>query len=152
MRELVGSRLKVCIVTSWFPSHSHPNRAPFVLNFARNLSESGVDVSVITCLEDGDQKLSKEGQIVIHRIKIQYAFSEMLRIISSISPDVLHVHAPNVFAAPSILVARLRGIPIVATVHRAEVDKVSPPISIIRRLILRKFHKIIAVSMFTRKL
>lgn len=153
MHEEYHGNLNICIVTSWFPSKKHPNRAPFVYNFAKNLAKSVANVSVITTLEDQEEDaITKQDSLIIYRIKKELTLFSIFKIIDSISPQIIHIHAPNFFSSNAIIPAKLRGIPIIATVHRAEVDATGQLMSTFRRFVLRRFQKIIAVSDFTKSL
>jgi glycosyltransferase involved in cell wall biosynthesis len=151
--------LNICIITSWFPNSKSPGRAPFVFQFARNLAKlGGVNVSVITPLEEGEdwqeQPVSKQDSVTIYRVRERiFPLLSILRFVNQIKPDIIHVHAPNFFSSNAILVAQLAKIPIIATVHRVEVDAIDNPLlSHFRKYVLRRFQKIIAVSNFTKSL
>lgn len=150
-KEYYG-KLNVCIVTSWFPSKKHPNRGSFVYNFAKNLAQSVANVSVIATFEDHEEAITQRDSLTIYRIKKESALFSMFKIIGSISPDIIHVHAPNFFSSQAIIPAKLKKIPIIATVHRAEVGAIAYPMSLFRRVVLGNFQKIIAVSNFTKSL
>ena len=120
--------MNVCIITSWFPNRKHPNIAPFVYNFAKNLGKSGVNVSVIAPIED-DDAVSKQDYITIYRIKPrQFPLFSMLKLLQHIQPDIIHVHAPNWFSSNAIIASKLRKIPVIATVYRGEIDVIDEPI------------------------
>ena len=145
--------MKICIITSWFPTTEHPYLAPFVNNFIKNLGKSGVDVNLITVLTKGDKPLSKEDSITIYRINPKFPLFAILQIVNRIQPDIIHVHAPNFFGSYAIITAKLRRIPIIATVHRTEIIPVrNPVLHYLRRFALRRFDKIIAVSYFSKSL
>lgn len=146
------SMLNVCIITSWFPSKKHPNLGPFVYNYAKNLAKSPANVSVITILDDQEDAITRQDSLTIYRIKKELAFFSMFRTIDSISPQIIHIHAPNFFSSNAIIPAKLKKIPIMATVHRAEIDAVGQPMYTFRRFVLRRLQKIIAVSEFTKSL
>lgn len=144
--------MNVCIVTSWFPSSEHPNIAPFVYDFAKNLGRLGLTVSVITTIGKGGDRFRIKDDVTIHRVGGKFPVLPILKLIGPIKPDILHIHAPNLFSSAAIVVASLKRIPMVATLHRAEVDTVGKPISLVRKYALSRFDKIIAVSNFTRTL
>ena len=153
--------MDICIITSWFPSKNRPNLAPFVYNFVINLANAGVKVYVITT--NGSTK-GTEGQnkeeliettaesVTVYRVNRKFPVFSVLKLIKDIKPDLIHVHAPNLFSSIAILVSRLYHIPAIATVHRVEVDSVGKVWHIFRRYVLNKFHRIIAVSNFTKML
>jgi glycosyltransferase involved in cell wall biosynthesis len=114
------------------------------------LAKSGANVSVVTTLEAQEEAITRQDSLTIYRIKKELAFFSMFKIINSISPQIIHIQAPNSFSSNAIIAAKLKKIPIIATVHRAEVDAISQPMSTFRRFVLRSFQKIIAVSHFTR--
>lgn len=153
--------IKVCIVTSWFPSTKHPNLTPFVYNFAKNLGRSGIKVSVITPLENGDKYISNQDFMTIYRIKSRKipVFS-IFKLLNRIKPDVVHVHAPNLFSSHAIVASKLKGIPVVASVYRGEIDLLNENLSkplrkilyLLRKFTLNRFDKIIALSHFSMAL
>ena len=144
--------MKICIVSSWLPSKRRPNFAPFVYNFAESLARFGLEVSVVTPLEEGEESVKCEGLMTIYRVNTRSAIFSILKLVHKMKPDIIHVQAPNFFSCTAIPVAKLTRIPIIATVHRAEVAPVSNPISIIRKLLLARFNGIVAVSNHTKSL
>jgi glycosyltransferase involved in cell wall biosynthesis len=147
---MIVSQMNVCIVSSWIPSKKRPNFAPFVLEFAENLGRFGFKVSVISPLDDTDESITNEGLMTIYRVKGRFPILSMLGLMDKIKPDIIHVHAPNFFSCNAILVAKVRNIPIIATVHRAEVDTVGNPLFFFRKQALARFKRIIAVSNHTK--
>jgi len=144
--------MNICVVSSWLPSKERPNFSPFVYNFAENLGRFGFNVSVIAPMENGDKSTLRENLMTIYRVNARFPLFAMYNLIGKIKPDIVHVHAPNVFGCNAIPVAKVRRIPIVATIHRAEIDKVRSPTFFIRKLALARFKKIIAVSNYTKSL
>ena len=144
--------MKICIVSSWLPSRKRPNFAPFVYNFAENLARFGLDVSLVSPLEDGEESVTSENLMTIYRVNSRFAIFSILRLMGKIKPDIIHVHAPNFFSCSAIPVAKLKRIPIIATVHRAEVDRVGSPIFFVRKHALTRFNRIVAVSNHTKSL
>ena len=149
---MADSGLKICIVSSWVPSKSQPGFAPYVYNFAQNLGKFGLNVSLICPLEKGDEPITKGDFMTIYRVNKNYPVFPVLRLIGKIKPDIIHVHAPNFFSCSAIFAAKLRTIPIIATVHRAEIDKLENPVFFFRKHALARFQKIIAVSNYTKSL
>jgi glycosyltransferase involved in cell wall biosynthesis len=145
-------KLKICVVTSWFPNLNCPTISPFVYKFVQNLGKSGHDVSVIVPKVKGEKNITKTELITIYRVERKLPFFQIYSLVSKIKPDIIHVQAPNFFSVNAIVVGKLKNIPLVATIHRAEIDSVSFPISIFRKYALSKFNKIIAVSQFTKSL
>ena len=95
--------MKVCIITSWFPSIKRPNLGIFVAKFASDLAiYGGIEVSVITVLRDGDRRNFQEGNLSITRIEGKFPLLAIYRIIDRINPDIIHVHAPNVFSSATV--------------------------------------------------
>jgi glycosyltransferase involved in cell wall biosynthesis len=152
MTNQIRNELKVFVITSWFPNRNHPNTAPFVYNFVKNLGEYGAIVSVIVPSSYGDEEVTKNEFMTIYRIAKSFPFFSMLRLINKLKPDIIHVQAPNFFSSNAILVAKLKGIPIIATVHRAEIDRVGKVVHMLRKIALARFDKIVAVSNFTKTL
>lgn len=145
--------MKICIITSWFPSFERPNLGTFVAKFASDLAMyDGLEVSVITVLKDGDSHLFQDDHLTITRIKGKFPLLAIYRLIDKINPDIIHVQAPNVFSSAALIVGKLKSLPILATVHRAEVDSSGKLISFIRRVTLASYPRIIAVSSFTKEL
>jgi glycosyltransferase involved in cell wall biosynthesis len=118
----------------------------------KNLGEAGAQVSVITPNVDGDKKITNLGFMTIYRISKRFPFFPMFGLINEIRPDIIHVHAPNFFSSSIIAVAKLKNIPLIATAHRVEVDKVNTVLHFLRKLALQRFDKVVAVSNFTRSL
>lgn len=143
---------KVCIITSWFPSSKLPSKGSFVHQFCKDLVYSGLNVSVITVLAENEVSSTVKENLKIYRVSSKFPLPSMLRIISNESPDLIHVHAPNFFSSFSIIIGKLKGIPVIATVHRAEVDTTSKLMSKFRSIILPRFLLIVAVSEFTKSL
>jgi glycosyltransferase involved in cell wall biosynthesis len=153
--------MDICVITSWFPSKNRPNLAPFVYNFIINLAKAGIKVYVITT---NDRSKGKEGQnkeelietmaesVTVYRVNGKLPVFSVLKLIKNIKPDVIHVHAPNLFSSVAIMISTLYHIPAIATVHRVEVDSVGKVWYIFRRYVLNKFYRIIAVSNFTKML
>jgi L-malate glycosyltransferase len=90
--------------------------------------------------------------LTIYRVNERFPIFSMLRLVGRIKPDVIHVHAPNFFSSNVIPIAKLKSIPIVATVHLGEVDPVGNPLFSFRKYALARFNKIIAVSNYTKSL
>ncbi len=144
--------MNICIVSSWLPSSRRPNFAPFVYNFAASLGRFGLNVSVITPLEDGEESITHEDLMTIYRVNAGFPILPVFRLIGKIKPDIIHVHAPNFFSCSAIPAAKLKKIPIIATVHRAEIDKLGNPIFFLRKHALARFQKIVAVSNYSKSL
>lgn len=142
----------ICIITSWFPSKVHPNVAPFVYDFAKNLRQFGFSVSVITKLEMGEDLFTVKDGVEIYRVSGKSTVWSISKLVYRIKPDILHVHAPNYFSSAAIIVGYLTGIPTIATLHRAEVDIINKPVQVVRKLVLSRFQKLVAVSDFTKSL
>lgn len=144
--------LNICIVTSWFPSKSRPNLGSFVYHFAKNLGEAGVKVSVIAPFEEGNEMVVEQDFIKIFRVKGRFPLLSILGLIGRIKPDIVHVQAPNIFGSAAVVASKLKQIPVIATVHRAEVDELAGSMFYFRRIILSQFKKVIAVSQHTKSL
>jgi L-malate glycosyltransferase len=144
--------LNICIVSSWVPSKRRPHFAPFVYNFAENLGRFGHTVSLVCPREHGEISISHEDMMTIYRVNGRFPIYSILAAVSRIKPQIIHVHAPNFFSCSAIVAARLKKIPIIATVHRAEVDSVSNPTYFFRKHALARFARIISVSNHTRSL
>lgn len=152
MNDLSEFKINICIVTSWFPTKNSPSTAPFVYNFAKNLGKFGVRTSVIIPKTKDEESISVSEFMTIYRIARKIPIFSMLRLVNNIRPDVIHVHAPNFFSSNIITIAKLKNIPIIATVHRAEIDTVGNIIHFFRKHTLKQFNKIISVSDFTKSL
>lgn len=139
-------------MSSWVPSKRRPHFAPFVYNFAENLGRHGHSVSLVCPLEEEEEPVTHEDLMTIYRIDRRFAIFSILRSVGKIKPDVIHVQAPNFFSCSAIFAARLKNVPIIATVHRAEVDSVANPTYFLRKHALARFSRIIAVSNHTKSL
>ena len=144
--------MNICVVSSWVPSKKRPHFAPFVYNFAENLGRFGHTVSLVSPLEDGEESVTHEDLMTIYRVNRRFPIYSILTLIGKIKPQVIHVHAPNFFSGSAIFAAKLKNIPIIATVHRAEVDVVTNPTYFFRKHALARFARIIAVSNHTKSL
>jgi glycosyltransferase involved in cell wall biosynthesis len=129
-----------------------PSIAPFVYKFAIDLIDFGMDVSVITTLGPGDIPFIESNKLKIYRVKQKFSFISIFKIINDIKPNILHVQAPNYFSSISIIVGRIKKIPVIATVHRGEVDSTNRFFSVIRSIVLSKFCHIVAVSDYSKSL
>lgn len=144
--------MNVCIVSSWLPSKDRPYFAPFVYNFAENLARFGINAFIIGPSTKMDESVFNTGLMKIYRINASFPMLSMLRLFDKLKPDLIHVHAPNFFSCNAIPIAKLKKIPIIATVHRAEVEKVNNPMFFFRKHALARFKRIIAVSNHTKLL
>jgi glycosyltransferase involved in cell wall biosynthesis len=144
--------LNICIVSSWLPSKKRPNLGSFVYNFVENLGRSGLKVSVISPFQGDDESITQNDLMTIYRVNARFPLFSFIDLINKIRPDIIHVHAPNFFSCNAIPAAKLRKIPIIATVHRAEIDKVGKLVFFFRKHALARFNKIIAVSDYTKSL
>jgi glycosyltransferase involved in cell wall biosynthesis len=144
--------LKITIVSSWLPTRNDPSFSPYVYSFAENLGRFGFDVSVISPLEEGDESVTSKEFMTIYRVNKKLPIFPIYRLIGKIKPDIIHVHAPNFFSSSAIVAAKLRRIPIIATVHRAEIDKLGNPMFFLRKHTLGRFQRVIAVSDYTKSL
>src|SRR5690242_11144650 len=100
--------LNICIITSWFPNKRRPNLGSFVYHFAKNLADAGVKVSVISPFQAGEDMIIEEGAIKIYRVKGSFPVLSILKLIDQIKPDIMHVHAPNIFSTTAVIVSKLR--------------------------------------------
>lgn len=139
-------------MSSWVPSKRRPHFAPFVYNFAENLARYGHKVSLICPKEQHEESVTYDDLMTIYRVNGRLPLYSVLNIISKTKPDIINVHAPNFFSSNALLAARLKKIPIIATVHRAEVGQVSKHMYFFRKYALAKFARIIAVSNHTKSL
>lgn len=148
--------MKVCIVSSWFPSPTNPFSAPFVLAFAKRIKKAGLEVNVITTRDKGDRtfdlKSEKINSIPIYRVNRLFPFLQMFKLIARLRPDIIHVHAPNFFSGFAVVIGKNLRIPVLATVHRAEVMPLkSMYMHFGRRMVLSLFDRIVAVSEATKQ-
>lgn len=144
--------LNICVVSSWVPSKRQPHFARFVYNFAENLGRNGHNVSLVSPIEEGEEAVTYKDLITIYRVNRRIPIYSILAVVSKIKPQIIHVHAPNSFSCSAIFAARLKNIPIIATVHRAEVDSVANPTHFFRKHALARFARIIAVSNHTKSM
>lgn len=141
----------ICIVTSWFPDFTHPNKTKFVYNFAQNLSKHNVRVSVITTKSKQDKSISQDGLVTIHRIG-RLSLISLFFLLRRIKPDIVNIHAPNLFSSWAVPFSKLLKIPIIGTLHRSEIDSTNRFVSCLRKYILSKFNLLVAVSEYTQRL
>jgi len=144
--------MNVCIVSSWIPSKKLPYSGSWVFDLGDSLAKYGFDVSIIGPLGESDQPLEQTDFMSIYRVNLKLPIFSMLKLVNKIKPDIIHVHAPNIFSCNVIPIAKLKGIPIVATVHLGEVEPIGNILSFFRRVALARFKRIIAVSNYTKSL
>ncbi len=144
--------LNVCIITSWFPNKKNPRYVPFVYLFGKSLAEVGFKVSFIVPLVGDDEPVTSKDGITIYRIKGKFYPFSMIKLVKRIMPDVIHVQAPDFFSSIAIIAAAIMKIPIIATVHRGELEDPAKLMSLVRKFAYPRFRKIVAVSEFTKSL
>jgi len=144
--------MNICIVSTWIPNKKRPYSGSWVFDFAEGLVRHGFNVSIIGPLVQNDKPLENTDFMSIYRVNAKLPIFSMLRVVNKIKPDVIHVHAPNFFSCNAIPIAKLKGIPIVATVHLGEVEAIGNPLSFFRKHALARFRRIIAVSNYTKTL
>lgn len=145
-------KFNLCIVTSWFPNKKKPHLAPFVYTFAKDMANLGLDVSVISNKTSDEPYYQGVDGLNIYRINPRFPLIPIQRLISLIKPDIIHVHAPNYFASMALIPAKIARIPTIATVHRAEIDRVNLLLRVIRKLVINQYDVIVAVSEFSKSL
>lgn len=129
-----------------------PHLAPYVHQFAVSLENRGIETSVLTTRTSKDNIFEQVDKLNIYRMNANFPFFSMLVILKKIKPDIIHIHAPNQFSCNALMVSKLLRIPVVVTVHRAEIDKTSPIYHIIRRVILSRLQNVVAVSNYSKDL
>ena len=144
--------MKICIVSTWIPSKKLPYSGSWVFDFAESLVKYGFNVSIIGPLGESDEPVEHTDFMSIYRVNSKLPIFSMLTLVNKIKPDVIHVHAPNIFSCNVIPIAKLKDIPIVATVHLGEVEPIGNILSFFRRYALARFKRIIAVSNYTKSL
>jgi len=156
MKNKTGENLSICIVTSWFPNKNQPVSGTFIYLFAKSLAKFGVKVSVITPLLGEEESVTSKDSITIYRIagsrRGKFFLFSMMRLVNQIMPDVMHVQAPDFFSSSAIIVAKLKNIPIIATVHRGELVVPGKLMYLVRKFAFPRFKKITAVSEFSKSL
>lgn len=156
MKNITRKNLNICIVTSWFPNKNQPVFGTFIHLFAKSLAKFGVKVSLIVPLVGDEELVTSKDSITIYRMegrrKGKFFLFSMMKLINQIMPDVIHVQAPDLFSSSAIIVAKLKNIPIIATIHRGELVAPGKLMYLVRKLALPRFKKIIAVSEFSRSL
>jgi glycosyltransferase involved in cell wall biosynthesis len=150
--ELVKGQMNICIVSTWIPSKKRPYSGIWVFDFAENLVKCGFKVTIIGPLGESDESSENSHLFSIYRVNSKLPIYSMFKIVNKIKPDIIHVHAPNFFSSNAIPIAKLKHIPIVATVHLGEVEPISNPLSFFRKHALARFSRIIAVSNHTKSL
>ena len=144
--------LNICIVSTWIPSKKLPYSGSWVFDFAQSLVKYGFNVSIIGPMGENDEPVEHTDFMSIYRVNSKLPIFSMLTLVNKIKPDVIHVHAPNIFSCNVIPIANLKDIPIVATVHLGEVEPIGNILSMFRRFALARFKRIIAVSNYTKSL
>lgn len=150
--------IKVCFVSSWFPSQINPYRTPFVPAFIKRFKKAGFEVDIVTKNDKGEPILdgvSKElhDSIPVHRINWCFPLFQMFRLIFKLRPDIIHVHAPNFFSSFSIVVGKILRTPVLVTIHRVEVMPTKNPLLYLaRRIALNLFDRIVVVSEAVKRL
>ncbi len=156
MKNKTGENLNICIVTSWFPNKNQPGFGTFIYLFAKSLAKFGVKVSLIVPLVGEEEPVTSKDSITIYRMegirRGKFFLFSMMRLVNQIKPDVMHVQAPDFFSSSAIIVAKLKNIPIIATVHRGELVAPGKLMRLVRKFALPRFKKIIAVSEFSKSL
>jgi glycosyltransferase involved in cell wall biosynthesis len=152
MKNRTGENLSICIITSWFPNQKQPVFGTFIYLFAKSLAKFGVKVSCIVPLVGEEEKVTSKDSITIYRIKGKFFLFSMMRLINQIKPDVIHVQAPDFFSSSSIVIAKLKNIPIISTVHRGELVAPEKLMRLVRKFAFPQFKQIIAVSEFSKSL
>jgi len=144
---------RLCVVSSWFPSYQYPLRTPFIPAFVGRIKKTGIAVSVITVREKLDLCFELLDGTPVYRISRFFPFLDLLGLVLRIRPELIHVHAPNQFSGLAVLAARLLHIPVVATIHRVEVQPVKKKyVHVMRRIVLSLCDQIITVSKTMRLL
>ncbi|MGH7645529.1 MAG: glycosyltransferase [Gemmatimonadales bacterium] len=122
-----------------------------ILDLCRWLRGAGHRVTVATCREGWlAERLRADGfathLIVQRRLVDVAAMAEVMRLARSCGADVLHAHEFPMFVglAPA---ARLRGLPMVATIHGREIPAAHGRRRWALRLAGRLSHRVVAVSM-----
>ena len=144
--------MNICIVSTWIPSKKLPYSGSWVFDIAESLVRYGFNVSIIGPMGESDEPVEHTDFMSIYRVNSKLPIFSMFALINKIKPDVIHVHAPNIFSCNVIPIAKLKDIPIVATVHLGEVEPIGKILSFFRRYALARFKRIIAVSNYTRSL
>jgi glycosyltransferase involved in cell wall biosynthesis len=144
--------MNICIVSSWIPSKKLPYSGSWVFDLAESIVKNGFNVSIIGPLGESDEPVEHTDFLSIYRVNSKLPIFSMITLVNKIKPDVIHVHAPNIFSCNVIPIAKLKHIPIVATVHLGEVAPIGNILSFFRRHALARFKRIIAVSNYTKSL
>ena len=119
-------RLRVAVVSRWYPLPERPHDGAFVEDQVRALAP-GCDVDVLVP-EDAPARdvlrggtLAESGVRVVPMPRWPLALparaAVLARALSRLTPDVGHVHLLVPDALPALAAARLRGIPVVVNEH-----------------------------------
>lgn len=144
--------LKVCIITSWYPNVLKPHLAPYVHQFAVALQNQGIDTSILTTSTSMNNTFEQIDNLKIFRVNSIFPLPFMLQILNKIQPNIIHIHAPNQFSSNALIISKLLKIPVITTVHRAEIDKTNFFFQMIRRVILSSLRNVVAVSKYSKEL
>lgn len=99
-----------------------------------------------------DNTFEQMDNLKIYRVNSLIPLLPMLQVLRKIKPNLIHIHAPNQFSCNALLASKLLKIPIVTTVHRAEIDKTNFLFRVTRRIVLSRLHTVVAVSKYSREL
>ena len=112
----VGNRakeaVKICFVSSWFPSKVNPHCTPFVPALVKRFKKTGFEVTIITTREKEEPTFDMKsegihGSIPVYRINRHVPLFQMFRLVDKLRPDVVHVHAPNFFSSFAVVVGKI---------------------------------------------
>jgi len=151
VRQRGQETVKVCFVSSWFPSRMNPHSAPFIPAFVKRFKKAGLKVSVITTRNNEEPFFDPNsricGSIPVYRINRHFAFFQIFKLVAHLRPDIIHVHAPNFFSSFAVIVGKILRTPVVTTIHRVEVSPTKNPlVHFERRIALNLFDRIVVVS------
>jgi len=152
--EFSHLNLRICLISSWYPSKHRTVSGIFVHEFAKRLKKAGFNVIVIAVKKTRfDENFENFDGVTVFRTSVYFALPFMFQIFLRVRPHIIHIHAPNFFSSFGIVLGKLLRIPIVATVHRVEVMPLrSKILSVLRRIILYLCDEIVAVSNATKQL
>ena len=156
VRHRAKETVKVCFVSSWFPSKMNPFCTPFVPAFIKRFKKAGLEVGIITTSNKGEPTFDMKSEgihnsIPVYRINRHFPFFQIFRLVVKLRPDIIHVHAPNFFSSFAVVVGKILRTPVLVTIHRVEVMPTKNPlVHFARRIVLNLFDRIVAVSEATK--
>ncbi len=122
----MDTALKICVVSSGFPSDHKPIVAPFLLDLFSKISALGHTVVVVTRSPSGRFETDTLRRITIYRLPVFRLLDlSIVRYIIKLHRkfrfDIIHGQWAGIAGFSSTIAGKLLGIPVVLTIHGAGV-------------------------------